>query len=61
MFLLFFYFSFGLPIQVILSAISFPIKSLVATAVSWTTLFEAVFAAFIPVLVAVSIHFLPYL
>ena len=50
-------FSFGLPIEVILSAILFPIKSPVASAVFWTTLLEAVFAASIPVFVAVSISF----
>ena len=54
-------FCFGLPIEVIWSAILFPIKSAVAYAVFWTTLFEAVFAASIPILVAVSINFLPYL
>ena len=52
---------FGLPIEVILSAILFPIKSPVASAVFQTTLFEAVFAASIPVFVAVSINFLLYL
>ena len=56
-----FYFSFVLPIEVILSAVLFPIKSPAASAVFWTTLFEAVFAASIHVLVAVSIKFLPYL
>ena len=55
-----FSFSFDLPIEVILSAISFPIKSPVASAVC-TTLFEAVFATSIPVFVTVSINFLPYL
>ena len=60
-FLLFFGISYGLPIEVILSAILFPIKSPVASAVFCTTLLEAVFAASIPVLVAVSINFLPYL
>ena len=54
-------FSFGLPIEVILSAILFPIKSPVASAVFCTTLLEAVFPASIPVFVAVSIIFLPYL
>ena len=47
--------------EVVLSAILFPIKSPVASAVFWTTLFEAVFAASIPVFVAVSINFLQYL
>ena len=36
-------------------------KSPVASAVFRTTLLEAVFAASIPVFVAVSINFLPYL
>ena len=54
-------FSFGLPIEVILSAILFPIKSPVASAGFYTTLLEAIFAASIPVLVAVSINILPYL
>ena len=59
--LLVFSFSFDLPIEVILSAILFPIKSPVASAVFSTTLLEAVFAASIPVFVAISINFLPYL
>ena len=54
-------FSFDLPIKVILSAILFPIKSPVAYAVFCTTLLEAIFAASIPCLVAVSINFLHYL
>ena len=54
-------FSFGLPIEVILSAFLFPIKSPVASAIFCTTLLEAIFAASIPVLVAVFINFLPYL
>ena len=54
-------FSFCLPIEVILSAILFPIKSPVAPAVFYTTLLEAIFAASIPALVAVSSNFLPYL
>ena len=54
-------FSFDLPVEVILSAILFPIKSHVDSAVFCTTLLEAVFAASIPVFVAVSISFLPYL
>ena len=56
-----FSFSFDLPIEVILSAMLFPIKSPLASAVFCTTLLEAVFAASIPIFVAVSIHFLPYL
>ena len=56
-----FSFSFVLPIGVILSAILFPIKSPVASTVFCTTLLEAVFAASIPVFVAVSINFLLYL
>ena len=56
-----FSFSFDLPIQVILSAILFSIKSPVASAVFCTTLLEAVFAASIPVFVAVSINCLPFL
>ena len=56
-----FSFSFVLPIEVILSAILFPIKSPVASAVFCTTLLEAVFAASIPVFVALAINFLPYL
>ena len=56
-----FSFSFDLPIKVILSAVLFPIKSLVASAVFCTTLLEVVFAASIRVFVAVSINFLPYL
>ena len=56
-----FVFSFCLPIEVILSAILFPIKSPVASAGFYTNLLEAIFAASIPVLVAVSINFLPYL
>ena len=47
--------------EVILSAILFPIKSPVASAVFCTTLLEVVFAASIPVFVAVSVIFLPYL
>ena len=54
-------FSFDFPIELILSAILFPIKSPVASAVFCTTLLEAVFAASVPVLVAVFINFLPYL
>ena len=53
--------SFDLPATVILSAILFTIKSPVASAAFWTTLLEAVFAASIPVFVAVSTNFLPYL
>ena len=53
------FFSFDLPIEVILSAILFLIKSPVASAVFWTTLLGAVFAAAIPV--AVSFNFVPYL
>ena len=56
-----FVFSFVLPIEVILSAILLPIRSPVASAVFCTTLLEAVFAASIPVFVAVSINLLPYL
>ena len=56
-----FSFSFVLPIEVILSAILFPIKSPVASAVFYTTLLEAAFAVSIPVFVAVSINFLLYL
>ena len=56
-----FHFSLVLPTEVILSAILLPIKSPVASAVFCTTLLEAVFAASIPVFVAVSINFLPYL
>ena len=37
------------------------IKSSVASAVFWTTLLDAIFAASMPVFVAVSINFLPYL
>ena len=58
------YFSFVffvLPTEVILSAILFSIKSPVACAVFCTTLLEAVFAASIPVFVALAINFLPYL
>ena len=52
---------FVLPNEVILSAILFPIKSPVASAGYWTTLFKAsIFDASIPVFVAVSINFLPY-
>ena len=54
----FFVFSFGLPSKVVLSAILFPIKSPVVSAVFWTTLLEAAFPAFIPVSAAVSISFL---
>ena len=56
-----FSFSFVLPTEVILSAILFPIESLVASAFFCTTLLEAVFTGSIPVFVAVSINFLPYL
>ena len=56
-----FVFSFGLPIEVILSTILFPIKSPVDSAVFCTTLLEAIFAASIPALVAVSSNFLLYL
>ena len=52
---------FVFPTEVILSAILFPTKSLVAFAVFHTALLEAIFAASIPVFVAVSINFLPYL
>ena len=58
------YFSFVffvLPTEVILSAILVSIKSPVACAVFCTTLLEAVFAASIPVFVALAINFLPYL
>ena len=41
--------------------ILFPIKSPVASAVFLTTHLEAAFAASIPVFIAVSINFLPYL
>ena len=58
---LFIFFPFVLPTEVILSAILFPIKSSVASTVFCTTLLEAVFAASIPVFVAVSNNFLPYL
>ena len=54
-------FSFDLSIGVILSAILFPIKSPVASPIFCTTLIEVVFAASIPVYVALSINFLPYL
>ena len=50
-------FSFVLPIEVILSAILFPIKSHVSSAVFCTTLLQTVFAASILVFVAVSINF----
>ena len=60
-FCLFVSFSFGLPIEVILSAILFPIKSPVASADFLTTLFEPVFAASIPVLFAVFVYFSTYL
>ena len=50
-----------LPSEVILAAILFAIKSPVASAVFWTTRLEAVFVASIPVFVAISINFLPYL
>ena len=56
-----FSFVFVLRTEVILSAILFPIKSPVASAVFCTTLLEAVFAASIPVFVAASNNFLPYL
>ena len=56
-----FLFFFVLPTEVILSAILFSIKSPVACAVFCTTLLEAVFAASIPVFVALAINFLPYL
>ena len=56
-----FSFSFDLPIEVILSAILFPIKFPIASVVFYTTLLEAVFAASVPVFVAVSINFLQYL
>ena len=56
-----FVFSFVLPTEVMLSAILLLIRSPVASAFFCTTLLEAVFAASIPVLVAVSINFLPYL
>ena len=52
-----FSFSFGLPIEVVLSAILLPIKYPVASAVFCATLLEAVFAASIRVFVAVSINF----
>ena len=52
---------FVLPNEVILSAILFPIKSPVASTVFRTTHLEAVFAASIPVFVAVSNNVLPYL
>ena len=51
---------FDLPVEVILSAILFPIKSPLVYAVFWTTLSDAVFAASTLVFVAVSINFLPY-
>ena len=57
----FWLFSFVLPTEVILSAILLPIRSPVASAVFCTTLLEVVFAASIPVFVAVSINLLPYL
>ena len=38
-----------------------PINSPVASAALWTTFFETVFRASIPVLVAVSNNFFPYL
>ena len=50
-------FSFDLPIEVILSALLFTIKSPVASAGFYTTFLDAAFAASIPVLVAVSINF----
>ena len=50
----FFSFSIGLRIEVILSAILFPIKSAVASAVFWTTLFEVAFVGSIPVFFAVN-------
>ena len=53
--------SFDLPAEVILSAILFPVKFPVAYSVFCTTLLEAIFAASIPVFVAVSINLLPYL
>ena len=53
--------SFALPTEVILSAILLPIKSPVASTVFCTTLLESVFAASIPVFVAVSINLLPCL
>ena len=52
---------FGLPIEVILSVILFPIKSHVTSVVFRTTFLEAVFAELFPVFVAVFISFLPYL
>ena len=52
---------FGLPIEVILSAILLPTKSPVASAVLCTTLLPAVLAKVFPVLVAASTNFLPYL
>ena len=45
-------FSFDLPIEVILSAILFPMKSHVASAVFCKILLEAVFAASIPLFCA---------
>ena len=59
--LFFLFFVFVLPTEVILSAILFPVKSPVAFSVFLTTLLEPVFAASIPVFVAISIIFLPYL
>ena len=56
-----FSFSSDLPIELMLSAILFPIKSPVASSVFQTTRLEVVFAASIPVFLAVSINFLPYL
>ena len=56
-----FSFSLVLPTEVILSAILLPVKSPVVSAVFCTTLLEAVFAASVPVFVAVSISFLLYL
>ena len=52
-----FSFSFVLPTELILSDILLPIKSPVASAVFCTALLEVVFAASIPVFVAVSINF----
>ena len=61
-FILFFFYSlFVLPSEVILSAILFPIKSTVASAVFWTSCLEPVLAVSIPVYFAVSINFLPHL
>ena len=51
-----FCFSFDLPIEVILSAILFPIKPPVASAGFYTTFLDAAFAASIA-LVAASINF----